>query len=109
VSSLANRSTAWVASICLVALGGLAGCGSTSKAPVTVSTPPVILDTARVEQAIERSVLSQRHVQAKASCPSGVIQRKGLTFPCVVTYPGGTTTFIVNQLDDKGNVHYQGQ
>jgi hypothetical protein len=92
-----------------VAVIGLAGCGSAAKPVVTVTAPSVILDTGAVERAIEQSILSQRHIRATASCPSGVLQRKGLTFPCLVTYPGGRTTFIVTQLDDKGNVHYAAQ
>jgi hypothetical protein len=90
-------------------LVGIGGCGSTSKDSVTVSSSPVILDTGKVERAIEQSILTQRHIRAKASCPSGILQRKGLTFPCLVTYPGGKATFVVNQLDDKGNVHYAAQ
>jgi len=76
---------------------------------VTLTTPPVILDTGRVERAIEQSVLAQREIHARAACPSGILQRKGLSFPCAVTFPGGRATFTVDQLDNKGSVHYAAQ
>ncbi|HEX3873944.1 MAG TPA: hypothetical protein VHW26_07345 [Solirubrobacteraceae bacterium] len=105
----ATRTGLWLASASVIPTG-FAGCGSSTPTPAaTVSHPPVTLDTARVERAIEQSILTQRHIRAVASCPSGVLQRKGLTFSCLVTYTRGKATFVVNQLDDRGNGHYRAQ
>lgn len=83
-----------------VALVGLAGCGSSDV---------VILNTETVERAIEQSVLTQRHLRANVTCPSGVHQQKGLTFNCTALLPhGARTTFRVTQTDDKGHVTYVG-
>jgi hypothetical protein len=80
-----------------------AGCGT--DAP-TVTTP-VILDTKRVEQAIEASILDQRKQTAEVDCPSGVHQTAGLTFRCVATGKDGTTAiFVVRQTDNAGHVTY---
>jgi hypothetical protein len=90
--------------IAIVATAGLslaaAGCGDSDK--------PKILDTERVERAIEQSILEKRDLKATVSCPSGVERKKGRKFRCVATYKGGTTPFLVTQDDDKGAVHYIG-
>jgi hypothetical protein len=78
----------------------LGGCGSSKPKSV------VILNTERVELAIQQSIDAQRHVRAQVTCPAGVHQRKGLTFHCTVESRFGTTTFVVRQDDDKGNVSY---
>lgn len=86
----------------LVALIGVAGCGS--------SKDVVILNTETVERAIEQSILSQRHITAHVTCPSGVHQQKGLTFDCTALLPrGGQTRFRVTETDDKGHVSYVGK
>lgn len=87
---------------CLIAVAlagaGVAGCGSSK---------PKILDTERVERAIERSVLEKRHLTTTVSCPSDIEQKKGLKFRCIATYKGGRTPFVVTE-DAKGAVHYVG-
>jgi Domain of unknown function (DUF4333) len=77
------------------------GCGDDGEDEV------VILDTKRVERAIEQSIREQRDVRADVDCPSGVHQGKGLTFNCTAKTKDGTTTFVVQQKDDKGNVTYE--
>ncbi len=78
----------------------LAACGS--------SETPTILDTEKVERAIERSSLEQRGMRAQVSCPSGVRQKKGLEFSCTaVVKRGDSTKFVVTQLDAAGRVHYE--
>jgi len=77
---------------------GLAGCGSSS---------PKILDTERVERAIEQSVLQKRHLRTTVSCPSGIEQKKGVVFRCMATFKGGRTPFVVTE-DKDGAVHYVG-
>jgi uncharacterized protein DUF4333 len=76
------------------------GCGSSKK--------PKILDTERVERAIEQSIVEKRHLRATVSCPSGTEQKKGIKFRCIATYKGGRTPFVVTEDDDKGAVHYIG-
>jgi hypothetical protein len=76
----------------------IAACGSTP--------PPVILNTEQVERAIEQSSLAQRHIRVNVSCPSGVHQQKGLVFNCTAVFHGGTTRFVVTELDSAGHVHY---
>ncbi len=68
---------------------------------------PVILNTEHVERAIEHSSLAQRNKRVRVTCPSGVHQKKGLTFLCTAVYRGGHTPFVVTQLDDLGHVHYE--
>lgn len=81
----------------------VAGCGSDEP----TATAPVILDTKRVEHAIEASILDQRKQTADVDCPSGVHQSSGLEFRCIATGRDGTTAvFVVRQTDDAGNVEY---
>ena len=84
----------------LAAALALAGCGGDDK--------PKILDTERVERAIERSILQERKIRAAVSCPSGTEMKKGKKFRCIATYPGGRTPFVVAQTDDRGAVRYVG-
>jgi hypothetical protein len=86
--------------IAVVATGAaLSGCGSSKQK---------ILDTERVERAIERSVLQKRRLRTTVSCPPGIEQKKGVVFRCTATYRGGRTPFVVKEDDDKGSVHYRG-
>lgn len=82
-----------------LAAGALGGCGSSK---------PKILDTERVERAIEASVLKQRHLHTTVTCPSGIERKKGVTFRCLALYRGGRTPFVVTEDDAKGSVHYKG-
>ncbi len=75
------------------------GCGK--------SDPPTILNTEKVERAIEKSSLDQRKKRVHVSCPSGVHQKKGLVFSCATSATRGSTRFVVTQLDDAGRVHYE--
>ena len=77
------------------------GCGK--------SEDPTILNTEKVERAIERSSLDQRKANARVSCPSGVHQKKGLAFSCTAVVKRATTRFVVTQLDDAGHVRYEGR
>lgn len=78
------------------------GCGGSDNPPQI----PVILNTKRVEKAIEDSIRAKRDVEADVDCPSGVHQREGLTFECVATTSAGSTVFVVEQKDSNGNVTY---
>jgi Domain of unknown function (DUF4333) len=84
-----------------VAVASLAavGCGSSGS--------PTILNTEKVERAIEQSSLAQRNIHTQVSCPSGVHQQKGLTFTCMAIVGTGSAQFTVTQLDAAGHVHYK--
>jgi len=87
---------------CLVATSlAVTACGSDDK--VTV------LNTEKVERAIEHSTLVQRDKKVVVSCPSGVHQKKGLVFACTAVGKKGRTNFVVRQLNGAGQVHYQAQ
>jgi len=75
------------------------GCGK--------SEPPTILNTEKVERAIEKSSLEQRKKRVHVSCPSGVHQKKGLVFSCTTLATRGSTRFVVRQLNGGGRVHYE--
>ena len=77
----------------------VAACGSAQS--------PTILDTEKVERAIERSSLAQRGKHAEVSCPAGVHQRKGLVFSCTAVVARRSTRFVVTELDGSGHVHYE--
>jgi hypothetical protein len=83
-----------VASLTVVACG---------KAETTAAT---ILNTEKVERAIEHSVAVQRSKTATVSCPSGVHQKKGLVFSCTALVKNASTQFVVTQQDGAGRVRY---
>jgi hypothetical protein len=67
-----------------------------------------MLNTDKVERAIELSSLAQRGIHAQVSCPSSVHQEKGLVFSCTAVVPEqGSTRFVVTELDGSGHVHYE--
>ena len=72
--------------------------------------PLVVLNIAKVQRAIEASVLSQRHLHATVSCPADVLQRAGLAFRCTATIDGGARRypFMVSEVDNAGHVRYVG-
>jgi hypothetical protein len=82
---------------CLAVAG--AGCGS--------SESPTILNTEKVERAIESSSLAQRGLHAAVSCPSGVHQKKGLVFTCTAVVKRDSTRFVITQLNGSGQVHFE--
>jgi len=92
---------------CLLAAASLTviACGS-SESPTRVHAA-TILNTEKIERAIERSSLAQRKTHAQVSCPPGVHQRKGLAFSCTAVVARGSTRFVVTQLDGAGRVHYE--
>ena len=79
----------------------VAACGD--KAETKAAT---ILNTEKVERAIERSVAAQRGKTARVSCPSGVHQKKGLVFSCTALVKKVSTRFVVTQQDGAGQVRY---
>lgn len=85
--------------VLVAAVATLTGCGS--------SAAPTMLNTEKLERAIERSSLAQRGIRAQVSCPSGTQQKKGLTFACTAVAERHTTRFVVTQLDGAGHVRYE--
>jgi hypothetical protein len=71
------------------------------------SGSPTIVNTEKVERAIEQSSLAQRGQHARVSCPSGVHQAKGLVFTCTAVVGRNSTRFVVTELDGSGRVHYE--
>jgi len=72
--------------------------------------PLVVLNIAKVQRAIEASILSQRHLRSTVSCPAEVLQRAGLAFRCTVVIDGQARryTFVVSEVDNAGHVRYVG-
>ncbi|MDX6582971.1 MAG: hypothetical protein QOI10_2155 [Solirubrobacterales bacterium] len=89
-----------VIAVCLT-VGSLAlgACGS--------SAAPTILNTEKVESAIEQSISDQRGQVADVSCPSGVHQVDALVFTCWATVGSNDTPFAVTQTDASGHVRYE--
>jgi hypothetical protein len=108
--------------LAVAALAGaalLSACGSSSSSTSTSgSASGKTLNTARIALSIEDSILSQRHIHAKVTCPATVPQEQGKTFTCiatsssVVTKNGKkvastvTTPFTVTQQNNRGYVTY---
>jgi hypothetical protein len=92
------RSTA-LAGLLATAVFIVTACGSTDS--------PTILDTEKVERAIEGSSMAQRGQLAQLSCPSGVRQEAGLVFSCTAVVGATKTRFVVTQIDDAGRVRYE--
>ena len=89
-----------------------------SDAPTVVATDTLLivaLNTTRIAQVIERVIASQRHIRARVSCPTVVIQKQGNNFKCIATTTTGMgrgkvqlkTPFGVTQ-HDNGYVTYEG-
>jgi hypothetical protein len=94
----APRRRSLIAGVVVAAGLAVGACGSSSS--------PTILNTEKVERAIEQSSLAQRGKHAQVSCPSGVHQKKGLVFSCTAVVKRDSTRFVVTQLDGSGHVHY---
>jgi len=75
----------------------LAACGS--------SEPK--LDTARVERAVTASILAQRGLQTKVTCPTDVPVKTGHTFTCNAKLDVGSYPVTVVITNSKGHVRYE--
>lgn len=89
------------------AVAGILGAASLAVTACGSSGSPTILNTEKIERAIEGSSLAQRGKHVQVSCPSGVHQKKGLVFSCTAVATSGNTRFVVTELDDHGHVHYE--
>ena len=114
VTLVQARRGAIVAITALACAALLGACGGSSSS--TSSTTTTNLDTARVAKSIEASVLTERHLTVKVTCPVAVPQETGRTFVCTATghstkSPSTVTTtpFTVTIQNDKGYVTYKGE
>jgi hypothetical protein len=71
--------------------------------------PLVVLDTAKVQRAIARSILQQRHLRAAVVCPAEVIQQEAVSFKCIAAIGKRGFPFAVTQVDGSGHVRYVGE
>jgi hypothetical protein len=71
--------------------------------------PLVALDVAKVQQAIAKSILTQRKLHATVTCPATVLQQAGLRFTCMATVNGHNYPFEVTQVNANGQVKYVGR
>jgi Domain of unknown function (DUF4333) len=97
--------------VALAAAALISACGSASPSATTAEKPipKAILNTKRIAGSIEQSILSERHIHAKVSCPAVVPQEKGRTFACIATVGKTKTPFTVEQQNDRGYVTYKGE
>ncbi len=72
-------------------------------------TPLATLNIAKVEQAIEQSIKSQRRLNSTVTCPVEVIQKEGIVFTCTAVVNGGSYPFEVTEVDGDGHVRYVGR
>lgn len=108
----ARRAGSAIVLACALACTGLLGaCGSSGGSTKTVKD----LDVARVERAIERSILTQRHLKSTVQCPAKVLEQPG-KFACIATtYAPGkphkttSTPFLVTIHNDEGYTTYVGK
>jgi hypothetical protein len=114
VTVIEARRGAIVAITALACAALLSACGSSSSS--TSSTPATNLNTARVAQSIEQSVLTERHLHVTVTCPAAVPQEAGRTFVCTAVAHTTTkppkvtkTPFTVTIQNDKGYVTYKGE
>ena len=70
------------------------------------TSAPVILNTIRVERAIESSILAQRHLASRVSCPVNIVQKAGVVFDCVATVGQRQFQVVVTETDGNGHVVY---
>lgn len=94
-----------------ILLAFLAGAGVMALVAVAAglwngTSSPVILNTERVERAIEGSILSQRHLASMVSCPVNIVQKAGVVFTCQATVTGRAFPVQVTETDGRGHVTY---
>jgi Domain of unknown function (DUF4333) len=89
----------------LVTAGATVTAWGSTRSPAALDTATV-LNTEKIERAIEQGIFTQRRQHAQVSCPSGVHQKKGLVFSCTAVVGQSSTRFAVTQLDGSGHVHY---
>jgi len=69
----------------------------------------VVLDIAKIRQAIGASILRQRHLRSTVACPAQVLQQAGVRFTCTAMVNGRAYPFDVTEIDADGHVRYLGR
>jgi len=75
----------------------VSACGSSARS----------LDSAKVERAIAKSILSERGLYATVACPSKIPQKAGHAFVCAAHLDVGAYPVTVTESDGGGHVRYQ--
>jgi hypothetical protein len=70
------------------------------------TSTPVILNTNRVEQAIEGSIRTQRHLTSTVTCPVNIVQQKGVIFYCQAAVRARNFRVVVTEVDSDGHVTF---
>jgi hypothetical protein len=103
------------AGVTVVCAALISACGSSTGSSGSAQPRYANLDVARVERSIERSIMSQRHLESKVVCPAIVAQRPG-KFPCIATTFSAKkprkrikTPFVVTIHNTSGYVTYIGK
>jgi hypothetical protein len=65
------------------------------------------LDSARIERAIARSILTEHHLDATVSCPAKIRQLRGDVFTCTALFEVGTYPVTVTETGNGGEVRYR--
>ena len=87
----------------------VAACGDDSDEdePAATAAPAASVDTATIEQQIERRLSGTTTQITEVSCPADVPAKKGATFDCKTKIEGdGTATVVVTQVDGKSSYTY---
>lgn len=94
----------------------LSACGSSKSSTESGTAAKTNVDTARVAKSIEGSVLAQRHIQVKVTCPAAVPAVPGATFECIATSRAAKaphavikTPFVATIQNSRGYVTYVGK
>jgi hypothetical protein len=120
LSSGAGPARARRGALALIALACAAlvigACGSSSTSTSTTGGANGTVDTARVAASIEQSILKERKLASKVTCPASMPAEKGKTFECVaithsVAPPHNEvkTPFLVTIQSNRGYVTYEGK
>jgi hypothetical protein len=109
-ASARRGSGAVIAALAAAALISACGSSAPSTHSTTTSfTPKAILDVHKIVRSIEASILTQRHIHAKVTCPAAIPQQKGRNFACLATARGSRqrTPVAVTQQNNDGYVTYR--
>jgi len=94
-----GRSFAGLAGVLAIAAFAASACGSSS--PTTTA-----LDVVPVERAIARSILTERGINTRVSCPARTPAKTGYRFTCVARLDVGTYPVVVAEVNARGGVRY---
>ena len=70
------------------------------------TSTPVMLNTATIETAIQRSLLTEHHLASTVKCPDEVSQSAGVVFYCSATGKQRRYSVMVTETNNSGHVTY---